>query len=80
MDYDDSNLIVVWGNTVPEFGMYPYYGSHEVEHLNSEVDLSCRPCSKIGYAKCPKGHFNCMKKQDLDRIIELVNEWTLDES
>ena len=22
--------------------------------------LNCRPCSKIGHQKCPKGHFKCM--------------------
>jgi ADP-heptose:LPS heptosyltransferase len=48
-----------WGNTVKEFGMDPYLpgaGSkiHEV------IGLSCRPCSKLGYKKCPKGHFKCM--------------------
>jgi len=35
--------------------------------------LDCRPCSKIGHDKCPKGHFNCMEKQDLGRIASLVN-------
>lgn len=52
-----------WGNTVPAFGMTPYYGAQEVEHSYVEnKNLSCRPCSKIGYQKCPKGHFNCMNQ------------------
>ncbi|MCI1186584.1 glycosyltransferase family 9 protein [Hymenobacter sp. DH14] len=52
----------VWGNTVPEFGMYPY----RTEFENLEVPgLSCRPCSKIGFAKCPQGHFKCMREQVL---------------
>jgi len=25
-------------------------------------NLSCRPCSIIGYDKCPKGHFKCMEE------------------
>jgi ADP-heptose:LPS heptosyltransferase len=52
-----KKVISIWGNTVPEFGMYPYQTDFEViEHK----DLNCRPCSKIGYNKCPLGHFKCM--------------------
>jgi ADP-heptose:LPS heptosyltransferase len=52
-----------WGNTVPAFGMSPYYGAQAVEHSYVENNnLSCRPCSKIGFQKCPKGHFNCMNQ------------------
>jgi ADP-heptose:LPS heptosyltransferase len=57
-----KKIISIWGNTVPQFGMYPYYGSHYASNKIFEVpDLSCRPCSKIGYDACPKGHFKCMK-------------------
>ena len=47
----------IWGNTIPGFGMYPYRTQFTVFENN---DLSCRPCSKIGYSQCPKGHFKCM--------------------
>src|SRR6185369_6907993 len=53
----------IWGNTIPAFGMYPYrtkFHSLENNHLN------CRPCSKIGFDKCPKGHFKCMKEMKFD--------------
>lgn len=53
--------VVVWGNTIPQFGMYPYYGSTIVPWKSFEQpDLKCRPCSKIGFEKCPKGHFKCI--------------------
>lgn len=53
---------VLWGNTTPAFGMYPYYGGqNQVPWTSEEVKgLSCRPCSKLGYDACPKGHFRCM--------------------
>lgn len=54
----------VWGNTVPEFGMYPF--RTEFEKLEV-LGLACRPCSKIGFAKCPQGHFKCMNDQQLAR-------------
>jgi ADP-heptose:LPS heptosyltransferase len=66
-----KEVVVIWGNTVPKLGMYPYYGSHNIKYYNFEVDnLSCRPCSKLGYKSCPKGHFKCMELQDTTQIIK----------
>lgn len=63
-------VITVWGNTVPQFGMGPYYGRAEVPNKEFEVTgLSCRPCSKIGYKKCPQGHFKCMQLQNIEAIV-----------
>ena len=63
-----KKIISVWGNTVPRFGMYPY--RTDPSSVQFEVSgLSCRPCSKIGYQKCPKKHFRCMLDQDLDGIV-----------
>ncbi len=60
-----KNIISIWGNTVPEFGMYPYMPGNELNSQIVEVEnLSCRPCSKIGFEKCPKGHFKCMNEID----------------
>ncbi len=62
-------IISIWGNTVPEFGMYPYYGNEMKQAKLLQVpNLSCRPCSKIGYEQCPKGHFNCIKGIDLSNL------------
>ena len=60
-----KEIISIWGNTVPEFGMYPYLSSEQSKILEVK-NLSCRPCSKIGYKKCPKGHFKCMNQIDLN--------------
>jgi ADP-heptose:LPS heptosyltransferase len=61
-------IISIWGNTVPELGMYPYLSPH----INLEVKgLSCRPCSKIGFKACPKGHFKCMMLQNFEGIDSL---------
>lgn len=54
-----KEIISVWGNTVPAFGFTPYLP--DVKSKIVEVKgLPCRPCSKIGYEKCPEGHFKCM--------------------
>jgi len=54
----NKRVFSIWGNTIPAFGMYPYRTKFTVFENNN---LKCRPCSKIGYDKCPKGHFKCMK-------------------
>ena len=62
-----KNTTVFWGNTSPKFGMYPYYGFESGNNfVNKEVELSCRPCSKLGHNSCPKKHFKCM----LDQVVE----------
>ena len=59
-------MTTVWGNTVPAFGMTPYRPDDPSSFTIREVTgLACRPCSKIGFAKCPKGHFQCMREAEI---------------
>jgi ADP-heptose:LPS heptosyltransferase len=70
-----KEIISVWGNTVPEFGMAPYYGGEQIPNTKFEIrNLKCRPCSKIGYEKCPLGHFKCMMLQDENEIAAAANQ------
>jgi ADP-heptose:LPS heptosyltransferase len=63
-------VVSVWGNTVPELGMYPYYPlNKELYSIHEVKNLNCRPCSKIGFSACPKKHFNCMTLQDKESIV-----------
>ena len=65
-----KQIVSVWGNTVPEFGMYPFYPNGIALNTTVEVKpLSCRPCSKIGGNHCPKGHFRCMNDIPIDAIV-----------
>jgi heptosyltransferase-2 len=73
-------IISLWGNTVPSFGMTPYYGDDDnrATVLNRDTvmqinKLWCRPCSKIGFNKCPLGHFKCMERIEADDVIGKVN-------
>lgn len=69
-------IISIWGNTIPEFGMGPYYkvGESILSEVFEIKNLRCRPCSKIGYRQCPKRHFNCMNLQDLNAIKTVVEK------
>jgi len=65
------NVLTIWGNTIPEFGMYPYksmFLTAQVENLN------CRPCSRLGYDACPKGHFRCIRELYPKNVIELLKK------
>lgn len=69
-------VLSVWGNTVPEFGMYPYLpeDQNQNSYLFEVKGLSCRPCSKLGFEKCPKGHFRCMMDQDIGKMITILKQ------
>jgi ADP-heptose:LPS heptosyltransferase len=70
-----KEIISVWGNTVPEFGMFAYYGTKQIKNSKFEIqNLKCRPCSKIGYEKCPLGHFKCMMLHDENAIAAAANQ------
>ena len=74
----NKNIISIWGNTVPAFGMYPYMpdtlsGKTSIAEVQ---ELKCRPCSRIGFASCPKGHFRCMKDQDVEMIARQLNDFS----
>lgn len=58
-----KEIFSIWGNTIPEFGMYPYRTKFVIFENKG---LKCRPCSKIGHDKCPKGHFKCMNEVKFD--------------
>ena len=67
-------VISLWGSTVPAFGMSPCFPP-ELKHLSAIVEVSglkCRPCSKLGYDACPRGHFDCMEKIDIQKIADIA--------
>ncbi len=69
-------IVSIWGNTVPELGMYPYMPlNNQAFHIAEVKGLSCRPCSKIGFQKCPKKHFKCMLYQDENQIVSTTNQF-----
>lgn len=68
-----KDIISIWGNTVPAFGMYPYLPGAN-SHIVEVNGLSCRPCSKIGFRACPKKHFNCMEQIDEEKVLKFIKE------
>jgi len=62
-----TNVIVIFGSTVREFGFTPYNCHNLILENNS---LTCRPCSHIGRSDCPKKHFDCMKSIKTEFVFE----------
>lgn len=71
----NTQIISIWGNTTPEYGMSPYRPQGIKTDKIFQIDgLSCRPCSKIGYQECPKKHFHCMTMQDAKAIASSIQK------
>ncbi|HNZ70139.1 MAG: glycosyltransferase family 9 protein [Prolixibacteraceae bacterium] len=68
-----KKILSFWGNTVPKFGMYPYK-PHPASRIMEVKGLPCRPCSKLGYASCPKKHLRCMNDQDIAGAVTWIRE------
>ncbi len=65
-------IVLLWGNTTPHFGMAPW----QTPTLHLEVPgLGCRPCSKLGFNRCPKGHHNCMRALTPDWVWQKLQDF-----
>jgi ADP-heptose:LPS heptosyltransferase len=72
----EKNAIAIWGATSPALQVEPFMPDDSKALVFQSIvpDLSCQPCSNFGTKTCPKGHFNCMKKQDLPEIARQVQQ------
>ena len=68
----EKHIVSIWGNTTPSIGMYPYMPRKKDFSIHEVPNLSCRPCSKIGFNTCPKKHFKCMESQNIEVIVNSV--------
>jgi heptosyltransferase-2 len=64
-------VVALFGSTVREFGFYPFRTPNSVQEI---AGLACRPCTHIGRASCPQGHFRCMLDLSADRVLRSANE------
>ncbi len=64
------NVVAIFGPTVKELGFFPF-GTNSVVVENN--GLRCRPCTHIGLASCPKGHFKCMNDISVEQVIASAN-------
>ena len=74
-------LVVLWGSTHPAFGLFPYLPEAAPVPLHiAQNELTCRPCTKIGRAHCPKGHFKCMRDLKVaNMVLAVEQQWALED-
>ena len=65
-----KTIFSIWGSTVPEIGFAPYKAKRSIIIENKA--LACRPCSKLGHEKCPKGHFKCMLDLKPAQVLDVI--------
>jgi len=63
--------LAIFGNTVRQFGFYPDNSNAIIIEDNS---VKCRPCSHIGFEKCPKKHFDCIRKITPEMVFRKIRD------
>lgn len=63
----DAPVTAIFCSTVPEFGFGPLSTNSQVVQTNEE--LSCRPCGLHGHGSCPKGHFDCANTIEFKQLV-----------
>lgn len=64
-----KKVVAVFGSTVEEFGFFP--AGRDAKVLERK-GLYCRPCSHLGLARCPEGHFRCMNETGVEEVYREI--------
>lgn len=67
----NAPVTAIFCSTVSRFGFGPKSDNSEV--VETDVELSCRPCGLHGRQVCPEGHFRCAYSIDIQKLIERLN-------
>lgn len=61
--------VTVYGPTSPKFGFGPLAPASRTVGLSG---LACRPCHQHGPARCPLGHWRCMRELSSHQVHEIL--------
>lgn len=64
-----TTTITVYGPTVPAFGFGPLAPGSRTAGVTG---LACRPCHKHGPARCPLGHWRCMRELSSRQVHQVL--------
>ncbi|HEY5368683.1 MAG TPA: glycosyltransferase family 9 protein [Hanamia sp.] len=68
----DAPVTAIFCSTIPEFGFYPI--SKKSFIVQTDLPLSCKPCSLHGLSECPLGHFKCGYTIDTKKLLDTLND------
>jgi heptosyltransferase-2 len=66
----DAPVTAIFCSTVPSFGFYPLSSKSYI--VETEEELSCRPCSLHGLKACPLGHFKCAYEIKTSQLLNTL--------
>jgi heptosyltransferase-2 len=64
-----TRTVTVYGPTVSAFGFGPLAPGSETAGLSG---LACRPCDRHGPARCPLGHWRCMRELSSRQVYDIL--------
>jgi heptosyltransferase-2 len=68
----DGAITAIFCSTVPEFGFYPL--SQKSIIVETDEELSCRPCTLHGRRACPLGHYKCAFSIETKKLLSSISE------
>lgn len=67
----NAPITTIFCSTIPAFGYGPL--SDQSFIVQTESQLTCRPCGSHGKKECPENHFNCGYQIEVSKLIEILN-------
>jgi len=68
----DAPAAAIFCSTIPGFGFGPLSSDSRVIEVREKLD--CRPCGLHGKKACPKGHFNCAHKINVNELLSILKK------
>lgn len=67
----NAPITAVFCSTIPAFGYGPLSDKSFI--VETQKQLTCRPCGSHGKKVCPEKHFNCGNQIEVKHLIEILN-------
>lgn len=68
----NAPVTAIFCSTIPGFGFGPLSDNSTI--IQTELDLSCRPCGIHGYNECPLKHFKCAQTIVINSLLNTLDE------
>lgn len=68
----NAPVTAIYCSTIPGFGFGPL--SDNATIIQTELNLSCRPCGIHGYNECPLKHFKCAQTIVIKSLLNTLDE------
>jgi len=65
-------VITIFGSTVTDFGFYPVGEYDSV--VQTDLNLTCRPCGIHGKRFCPISTFDCMNSIEVEKVVQKIKD------